>query len=131
MSRINGITLSVVAVGLAVYQPLGLAGDLPDVINALPIRGLGLAAGMVGRVLVAALCAAAGLALFNRRPIAPPLARAAVVLSGAADLMRYSTHIFPSNRPPGSAPIFVATSVALHGATLTYLLLSKAVRDLS
>jgi hypothetical protein len=131
MSRINGLGVSLVGLGLAGYQPLTLAGNLPILLNALPIRGAALGIGIAGWVLVAALCASAGLALYNRRAVAPALARSAVVASAGADLCRYLTHVFPSNRPPGSTPIFVATSFALHAAALAYLFLSRQIDDLS
>jgi len=45
------------------------------------------------------------------------------------DLVIYLSPYFPSNRMPGDAPLYVAASLAYHGAWLAYLFRSKRVRN--
>jgi hypothetical protein len=130
MARINGVRgwLLVLALVLIVYQPLSLALDVSASLDALSIRGVPLAIGLVARVVVASVGVAAGLALVGRRPIAVPMAKSALVLSAAMDVLEYTTHIFPSNRVPGTALPLAAVSVLFYSGWIAYLIKSRRVR---
>jgi hypothetical protein len=110
------------------WQPLSVAVSASGALDALAIRGLPLALILLMRIGVAAVGIGAGLALVKRRPGAVTLARAALVLTAAADLIVYTTPYFPNNRIPGTTPFYVATSLAYSGVWLAYLSRSKRVR---
>ena len=113
---------------LILWQPvsLGLVGS--SALNSLSVRGLPLALVLLGRIAVAAVGVAAGLALWRRRPGAVTLARASLLLSAAADVFVYSTPYFPNNRPPGDSTLILAASLMWYGIWLMYLWRSQRVR---
>lgn len=113
---------------LIVWQPLSLGLVASSALNSLSVRGLPLALVLLGRLVVAAVGVAAGLALWYRRPGAVTLARAALVLSAATDIFVYSTPYFPNNRPPGDSTLILAASLLWYATWLMYLWRSKRVR---
>ncbi len=115
---------------LLVWSPANFALVASTLVDSLSVRGWPVTAVLAFRVVVVGLGIAAGLALAGRRPGAVLLARAALIASLAADLVIYLTPWFPSNRLPGTTPIYVAASVAYHAGWLTYLFRSKRVRAL-
>jgi len=82
------------------------------------------------RLLVAALGIAAGIALLGRRAGAVTLAKVSLAASAATDVFVYTTPFFPNNRPPGDTVLFVAASLAYHGAWMIYLFRSKRVKEI-
>jgi hypothetical protein len=121
--------LLVLCLLLLVWQPLSVAVIASSALDALTIRGLPLALTILMRIGVAAVGIAAGLALVKRRPGAVTLAKAALLLSAAADLFVYTTPYFPNNRTPGTTPVYVAATLAYSGVWLLYLWRSKRVRE--
>ena len=113
---------------LIVGQPILFAFTASSALAALPIRGLPLGVLMVARLFVTAFGLAAGLAMTSRRPAALTLATAALAISAAADVFTLTTSIWPNNRAPGDTPLYVAATVAFHGAWLVYLRRSEHVR---
>jgi hypothetical protein len=113
---------------LLVWHPLRVALSASTVMSALAVRGWPFALGLAARVGVAAVGIAAGIALTNLRPAAVGLARLALVLSAAMDLVIYLTSIFPNNRMPGDTPLYLAGSILYHGTWLVYLARSARVR---
>jgi Protein of unknown function (DUF2569) len=114
---------------LLVWQPISLALVASSIVDALPVRGLPLAAVLVVRLLVAALGIAAGLALLGRRGSAPALAIASLAASAATDIFVYSTPYFPHNRLPGDKEVILAVSLAYYAIWFIYLFRSKRVRN--
>jgi len=121
--------LLVLCLLLLVWQPLSIALVASSALDALAIRGLPLALIMLMRLGVAAVGIAGGLALVKHRPGAVTLAKAALVLSAAADLIVYSTPYFPSNRLPGTTPLYIAASIAYSAVWIAYLTRSRRVRE--
>lgn len=113
---------------LAVWQPLNLAAVAATSIAALPIRGWTLGALLVARVAITALGLGAVISIFDRNPVALPMTRAALLLSGSMDLFVYSTSFFPNNRLPGTTPFYMAWAVLFHGGWLLYLAVSARVK---
>ncbi|MGE3509941.1 MAG: hypothetical protein AB7N65_13770, partial [Vicinamibacterales bacterium] len=72
---------------LGIWQPLNLAGAAAEAIAALPVRGWPLGVLLTIRVVVIAVGVGAAVALWHRRPAAIALARIAVVLSAAVQLL--------------------------------------------
>ncbi len=114
---------------LLVWQPLSLGLVASNVVEALPVRGVPLAAILVVRLLVAALGVAAGLALLGKRPAAPAMAMAALVASAAADMLVYSTPYFPNNLPHRESQLVLAASLVYYGSWFAYLVRSKRVKN--
>jgi hypothetical protein len=106
--------LLVLCLLLLVWQPLSIALVASSALDALAIRGLPLALIMLMRLGVAAVGIAGGLAL---------------VISAAADLIVYTTPYFPSNRVPGTTPLYIAASIAYSAMWITYLARSRRVRE--
>jgi len=114
---------------LILWQPLSLGFIGSSALNSLSVRGLPLALVLLGRVAVAAVGVAAGLALWRHRPGAVTLARTSILLSAAADVFVYATPYFPNNRPPGDSTLILAASLLWYGIWLMYLWRSKRVRQ--
>ena len=125
--RIGGWLL-VLGVLLLVWQPLELALTAPHAIEALPLRGPGLAVVLAARLLAAGGGIASALALFGRRPAAASLAKASLVFSAAVDLLVYITPYYPNNRPPGDTTLILIGSLTYYVFWFSYLIRSKRVR---
>jgi hypothetical protein len=115
---------------LILWEPLSLGLVGSSALRSLAVRGLPLALVLLGKVVVAAVGVAAGLALWTHRPGAVTLARASLLLSAAADVFVYSTPYFPNNRPPGDSTLILAASLLWYGIWLMYLWRSKRVRQI-
>ena len=84
---------------------------------------------LVALTLVTSFSVAAGIALLARRGPAVAMAKTALILSAALDVVIYTTSYFPSNRMPGDTPFYVGASLIYHGAWLAYVLVSRRVRN--
>jgi hypothetical protein len=118
----------VLAVLLLVWQPLSLATTMSGLVDELSSRGAGLGFILLARLLAAGLGIAAGLALFQVKPGAVPLAKASLAVSFAVDVLVYVTPWSPNNRPPGDATIILVISLAYYAAWFAYLSRSKRIR---
>jgi hypothetical protein len=113
---------------LVVFHPLSLAVTASGALGALSVRGTAVASILILRLIVVGFGMAAGRALQHMQPGAVTLAKAALVASAAMDLFVYMTPYFPNNRVPGDTPLYVAATLAYHGAWLLYLTGSTRVR---
>jgi hypothetical protein len=119
--------LRLVATLLLVWEPLAFAVVAAGAMNAVQVRGAGVGLVLVARLIVTALCIAAGRALLDERPSGPLLARLALSLSAGVQLFAYLTPYFPSNRLPGDTPIYIVVTLAYYGGWFLYLLRSRRV----
>jgi hypothetical protein len=124
----NGWLLVLVLV-LLVALPLNLAASVARALPALSSRGVPLAGLLVLRVAVAAVGVAAGIGIVRRHEAARRVAVGALGLSAAVDVFVYLTPYVPHNRMPGDTPLYVAGTVAFHGAWIVYLVRSRRVRN--
>jgi hypothetical protein len=115
---------------LVVFHPLALAVTASSALGSLSARGAAVALILIMRLIVVGFGMAAGRALQAVQPGAVTLARAALLASAATDVFVYTTPYFPNNRPPGDTPLYVAATLAYHGAWLAYLHRSRRVRTL-
>jgi Ca2+/H+ antiporter len=113
---------------LVVFHPLSLAVTASGALGALSVRGTAVASILILRLIVVGFGMAAGRALQQVQPGAVTLAKAALLVSAAMDLFVYTTPYFPNNRVPGDTPLYVAATLAYHGAWLLYLARSERVR---
>jgi hypothetical protein len=113
---------------LLVWQPLNLGMTMAGQVDALSLRGPGLAVILLARLLAAGLGIAAGLSLFQVRPGAVTIAKASLVYSAIVDVIVYATPYSPNNRPPGDATIMLVASLVYYGVWFGYLTRSKRVR---
>ena len=113
---------------LIVWEPIEFAIAAFGAFNAMSVRGLPVVLVLFARLVATALSVAAGRSLYDRNPNGPRLAIAALALTGATRLFAYLTPYFPSNRPPGQTPLYVALVVMFYGGGLAYLAWSKQVR---
>jgi hypothetical protein len=127
MTKIRGWLL-VLCVLLLVWQPFNLALTMSGMLDELSLRGPGLAAILVARLIAAGLGIAAGLSLLQRKPGAISIAKASLVFSAAVDLLAYATPYSPNNRPPGDATLILVASLAYYGFWLAYLVRSKRLK---
>jgi hypothetical protein len=127
-SGIGGWLLLLVVL-LLVWGPIGVGMVASNALGALSVRGPSLALVLGVRLLVTAFGIAAGIALVARRGPAVTMAKAAIALSAATDLVVYTTPYFPNNRMPGDTPIYIGVSLAYHGLWLAYLFRSSRVRN--
>src|SRR5689334_21236173 len=81
--------LLVLCLLLIVWGPTNTALVAATALPLLQVRGPSLALGLVAMTLVTAFGVAAGIALFSRRPAAVSLAKAALIISAAMDLVVY------------------------------------------
>ena len=124
MTKIRGWLL-VLCVLLLVWQPFNLALTMSGMLDELSLRGPGLAAILVARLIAAGLGIAAGLSLLQRKPGAISIAKASLVFSAAVDVLAYATPYSPNNRPPGDATLILVASLAYYAVWLAYLVRSK------
>jgi Ca2+/H+ antiporter len=113
---------------LVVFHPLSLAVTASGALGALSVRGTAVASILIFRLVVVGFGMAAGRALQHVQPGAVTLAKAALLASAATDVFVYTTPYFPNNRAPGDTPLYVAATLAYHGAWLLYLARSERVR---
>ena len=114
---------------LVVFHPLSLAVTAAGAVGAMSVRGIAVALILILRLIVVGFGMAAGRALQSVQPGAVTLAKAALLASAATDVFVYTTPYFPNNRPPGDTPLYVAATLAYHGAWLLYLTRSRRVRS--
>lgn len=114
---------------LLVWQPLNAGLVASRFLESIATHGWRPILLMLIRLGVAALGIAAGLALASRRPAAVTIAKASLVASALTDIVVYATPFAPGNQVPGSAPVYLAGSLAYHGAWLMYLVRSRRVRE--
>src|SRR5262249_56626080 len=107
--------------GLCVWQPVTVGVAATTALHALAMRGLPLAMLLGARVLATATGIAAGIAIVDRAGLALALARVALTLSAAVDLLVYTTPYFPNNPLPGETPIFITASLSNYVAWMLYL----------
>ena len=113
---------------LVVFHPLSLAVTASGALGALSVRGTAVASILILRLIVVGFGMAAGRALQHVQPGAVTLAKAALLASAAMDVFVYTTPYFPNNRVPGDTPLYIAATLAHHGAWLLYLGRSTRVR---
>lgn len=120
--------LLVLCVLLLGWEPIRFGLVASNALQALSYRGAPLAAILVARVIVTALGVAAGLTLVARRASAVAMAKVALLVGAAFDIVAYTTPALPSNRMPGDTPLYIAASLAYYGIWFAYLSRSKRVR---
>lgn len=113
--------MRVLAVILAVWEPLNVAAFLAPTFSTIAQRGYATAAFVLVRIVIAGISVAAGIALWQRQPDAAKLASAALVLSTLAAAVTYTTRLLPTNVMPGDAPIWLAGIICFNAAWLGYL----------
>ena len=112
--------LRLIAALLLLLEPLRFAAEALMVFPTLAYRGAPAAVELVAHGAVAALCAAAGLGLWNGAPDARRLAMLAVVVSLLRTAQSLYWSALPGNTPPGDEPWIL-------GATLLAALVAMAV----
>ena len=122
------VWLRLLSLLLIVWEPLSLAPGTAALLPTLADRGYGVALFLAARMLVAGVCVASGLALWNRRPHALGLARLALALSGVAQLAVLLTPILPTNLP-SDRRVLVAGLVLLYYAAWIACLSRPRVRE--
>jgi hypothetical protein len=114
---------------LLVWHPVGLALTTARSLTSLQMRGASMALVVLARLMVTGIGVAAGLALLGTRRGATTLARFSLGLSAAMDLFVYLTPFLPSNRLPGTTPLFIAGSMTYYAIWIAYLMRSQRVRN--
>jgi len=118
MNRPTG-RLLLLCVLLCVWEPANLALSASSDFGELATASLGALIFLLFRVCVAGVGVAAGLAMWNRRFHALPLAKTALSLSAAAAVVRLAW--FPGNVPPGLRLPIALLFLAYNAAWYTYL----------
>ena len=120
--------LLLLAVLLCLVEPLGVAqsvaGDLGE-LAADPAY----AAFLVGRVLVASVSVAAGLALWQGRDHAFRFTKVALAVTALAALIRFTW--FPGNVPPGLRLAYALVLVGYNAAWYAYVVVRERQRATS
>jgi hypothetical protein len=124
ISSVGGWT-RVLALLLNIWEPLSFAMVAAGAFNAIAVRGIPVVLVLLARLGTTALCVAAGRALQDRRPAAPSLTKAALILAAGVQLFAYVTPYFPSNRPPGETPLYVGWTVVYYAGWLLYVQRSR------
>jgi hypothetical protein len=120
--------LLVLCVVLLVWQPAQFAAAATTAIEAVRVRGVGVVAVILAKLLVTAFGAAAGFAIMRRQQAAIRMTIAALVAAAALDPFIELTSFFPSNRPPGDAPFYAAASAVFYGGWALYMARSARAR---
>lgn len=93
--------VGVIAALLVLWEPMRFATEAITVFSTIAYRGAMAGIELVVHGCVAALCAAAGLALWNAGPDARRLATIAVIASTVRTIQALFWSSLPSNTPPG------------------------------
>jgi hypothetical protein len=125
MSRPTG-RLLLLTVLLCAWEPLNLALAASSDIGELATDSGARGAFLVFRLLVAGVGIAAGLSLWNDRPQAFTLAKAALVLAGVSALIRFTW--FPGNTPPGLRLPYALAFLGYNAAWFLYLHTQERLR---
>jgi hypothetical protein len=102
--------LLVLSLLLIVWQPVSAALVASTMLVRIPARGAPLVIILVARLVSVGFGIAAGLALLGRRAGAVGLAKLSLALTAAVDVFVYLTPYFPTNLPPGDAPLYAAAA---------------------
>jgi hypothetical protein len=103
--------LRLVAALLLLLEPLRFAAESMMVFGTLGYRGVAAAVELVAHGGVAALCAAAGLALWNSAPDGRRLAMLAIAVSLLRTAQSLYWSALPSNTRPGDEPWILGLTV--------------------
>lgn len=128
--RMGDRWVRLLALLLIVWEPAACAVAAAGAINAIQVRGHGVTLVLLARLVTTAASIAAGRSLLARQPWAPALAKGALLGSAAVQVFAAVTPYFPSNRPPGQTPVFVALTLCYYGGWLLYLRASRRVAAL-
>lgn len=112
---------------LTIWEPLSFAVVAAASVNAVQVRGVGVALVLGARFVAAALCVAAGRSMLDRRASGVALAKAALATSALVQVLSSLSPFLPSNRMPGDTPIYSTMTLVYYGAWLLYLMRSKRV----
>jgi hypothetical protein len=125
------IWIALLAGILGVWVPLNFSAELAMTLPSIGMRG-GLAViELTAHGAAAALSAAAGYALWLRRPHGPMLARAALVINALVAVQRHYWSILPSQTMPGDE-LWLSIAAVLHSAVwLVFLRRSARVREIA
>lgn len=123
--------LLLLALLLAVGEPLALAQEVAGLLPTIGMRGPAVVLLVLARVGITGLAVAAGLAIVGRRPHAVGMAKLALALVAAVSLVAVLTPILPTSRLPGTAGPIAALIAVYYGAWLLYLFRSRRVRKMS
>lgn len=112
----------VLALVLAVLEPASLALTASSGFSSLRDRGWPALLFLLFRLSVTGLGLMAGVALWQRRPGAIAIARAALALALLAVLIAYGTTLWPRRPPPGLAGPILVVQLAWYGGWLAWTL---------
>jgi hypothetical protein len=116
--------LRVLAFLLIFVEPLGFAVAAAGSMNAIAVRGVSVVLVLLARLIATALSVAAGRALQDGRSTGVTLALIALPSSAAVQIFATITPYFPSNSPPGDAPVYVALLLLYYGSWSAYVSVS-------
>ena len=125
------IWIALLAAILGVWVPFNFSAELASTLPSIGMRGTAAVIELMAHGAAAAISASAGYALWLRRPHAPMLARAALVLNAIVAVQRHYWSIVPSQTMPGDElPLSIAA--VLHSAAwLLFLHRSARVREMN
>lgn len=104
--------LRMLAALLLFLEPLHFAAEALAVLPTIAYRGLTAVIELVVHGILAAVCAAAGLALWNASPDASRLATIAVIVAVGRVVQSLYWSVLPNNTRPGDEPIVAAVAIA-------------------
>lgn len=113
--------MRVLAVILAVWEPLNLAMFVAPALTTIGTRGAATAAFLLARIVIAGVGIAAGISLWRDAPHARRLAAVALILSTVAAAITFTTTLLPTNIVPGDQWLYLGVLVLFNGAWLVYL----------
>jgi hypothetical protein len=121
-----GIGLVVVAALLILWEPLRFAREALIVLPTIGDRGALPAFELVAHGVVAAVCAAAGFALWNSSPDARKLAALAIAAAVVRAIQSLYWSALPTDTVPGDEPLIAVVAVVAGAGALAVLSRAKA-----
>jgi hypothetical protein len=107
-----------IAIFLLLWEPLNFAAEALTVLPSLAARGAVAALELLAHAAVAAVCAAAGLALWDRSPSATRLATVAIAAAAARTAQSLYASVLPHNVSPGQEPVILGGTILIAAAAL-------------
>jgi hypothetical protein len=112
---------------LLFLEPLHFASEALAVLPTIAYRGVAALFELVVHGIIASVCAAAGLSLWNGSPDAPRIATVAVIAAVGRVMQSLYWSALPHNTRPGDEPVVAA--MVLAAGIIALLLLGRPRRD--
>lgn len=117
----SAVCVSILCLILVLWFPLNFAAELLRALPSVALRGPFALLELLGHGIMAAICVAAGMSLWNGSPHGRPFAAVALVLAAVASVQNLYWSVLPSQVMPGDELPLAVFAIAHSALWLAYL----------